>query len=175
LIAHSPKKALFDLFAENSPLVADADLSGASGAAVTVVHEQGDDVVSDDLFFRIKVPNPALRRYLAYRLERLMDEEEDVTFDVQTLGLLKVPTNLDPVVAAIDQMRATDPARVFQDSLMELDRLVAELFGMSEGDLNYITSAMVNDGFLKQLRPSYEHRGLRVQPYADHSQGDRYA
>ena len=53
--------------------------------------------------------------------------------------------------------------------------VVAGLFGMSEEDLKYITSAMLNDGFLKQLRPSLEHRGLRIQPYADHSQGDRYA
>jgi hypothetical protein len=134
------------------------DLSGAaSGAVITAVHEQGEDIVSDDLFFRIKVPNPALRGFLAYMLERLVDEGEDVAFDVQTLGLLQVPTNLDPVVAAIGRMRATDPARVFQDSLTELDRVVAKLFGMSENDLNYIMSAMANDGFLKQLRPSYEH------------------
>jgi hypothetical protein len=58
---------------------------------------------------------------------------------------------------------------------MELNRVVARLFGMPEDDLSYITSAMVNDGFLKQLRPALEHRGLRSQPYADHSQGDRYA
>jgi hypothetical protein len=51
----------------------------------------------------------------------------------------------------------------------------ADLFGMSQEDLDYITSAMTSDGFLKQLRPNYEHRGLRVQPYADHSQDDRYA
>ena len=59
--------------------------------------------------------------------------------------------------------------------LLELDAVVADLLGMSRVDLDYITSAMVSDGFLKQLRPSFEHRGLRIQPYADHSQGDRYA
>jgi hypothetical protein len=58
---------------------------------------------------------------------------------------------------------------------MEFDRVVADLFGMSREDLNYITSVMAFDGFLRQLRPNYEHRGLRVQPYADHSQEDRYA
>jgi hypothetical protein len=52
---------------------------------------------------------------------------------------------------------------------------VADWFEMSEEDLNYITSAMTTDGFLKQLRPTFEHRGLRVQPYSDHSQDDRYA
>ncbi|MDQ3775599.1 MAG: N-6 DNA methylase [Pseudomonadota bacterium] len=176
LIADNQKKALFDLFAENSPLVAGADLTGAaSGAVVTVVHEQGDEVTSDDPSFRIKVPNPALRRYLAYMLERLVDEGKDFTFDVETLGTLLVPANIEAVVTAIDLMRSMDPARVFQDALMELDRVVADLFGLSQEDLNYITSAMINDGFLKQLRPSFEHRGLRIQPYADHSQGDRYA
>ncbi|MCU1305982.1 MAG: hypothetical protein JWN45_677 [Acidobacteriaceae bacterium] len=88
---------------------------------------------------------------------------------------MQVPSNIDAVVAAIDLMRSADPALQFQDCLLELDKVVAHLLGMSDADLNYITSAMVNDGFLKQLRPSFEHRGLRVQPYADQSQGDRYA
>lgn len=176
LIADSPKKSLFDLFADDSPLVAGADLSGAaSGALISAVREEGEDVVSDDLFFRIKVPNPALRRYLAYLLDRLVDEGDDATFDVETLGSLQVPSNIHAVVAAIDLMRITDSARVFEDALLELDTVVADLFGMSRADLDYITSAMINDGFLKQLRPNFEHRGLRVQPYADHSQEDRYA
>jgi len=175
LISDSPKKPLFDLFADNNPVVAGADLTGAAGAVVTAIHEQGNEVVSDDLFFRISVPNTALRKYLAYMLDRLLDEGDDVTFDVETLGLLLVPANLEAVVAAIDEMHSTDPARMFQDALMELDRVVAQLFDMSEVDLSYITSTMADDGFLKQLRPSLEHRGLRIQPYADHSQGDRYA
>ena len=176
LIADSPKKTLFDLFAENNSVVAGADLTSvASGGVVTAVHEQGDEVVSDDLFFRITVPNAALRKYLAYMLDRLVDEGDDVTFDRDTLGKLQVPADLENVTAAIDQMRSTDPTRTFQDALMELDQVVAQLFGMPEEDFNYITSAMVNDGFLKQLRPSFEHRGLRIQPYADHSQDDRYA
>lgn len=176
LIADSPKKSLFDLFADNNPLVAGADLGGAaSGAVVSAVREEGEDVVSDDLFFRIKVPNSALRRYLAYMLDRLVDEGDDVTFDVETLGSLQVPSNIQAVVAAIERMRSSDPSRAFEDALLELDAVVADLFGMSREDREYITSAMVSDGFLKQLRPSFEHRGLRIQPYADHSQGDRYA
>jgi hypothetical protein len=176
LIQDSPKKSLFDLFAENNPVVEGADLTGAvAGDAITAIHEQGDEVVSDEMFFRIRLPNPALRKYVTYRLGRMLDEDADVTLDVQTLGALDVPANVEAVAAAIDQMRATDPAHAFQDALMDLDRVVAGLFGMSEEDLNYITSVMTNDGFLKQLRPNLEHRGLRIQPYADHSQGDRYA
>jgi hypothetical protein len=86
-----------------------------------------------------------------------------------------VPVELRAVVAAIDQMRSTDSTSGLQDALMELDRVVADLFGMSQNDLEYITTAMTTDGFLRQLRPSYEHTGLRIQPYADHSQGDRYS
>jgi hypothetical protein len=52
--------------------------------------------------------------------------------------------------------------------------LVAGLFGMRHEDLNYITSAMTNGRFLKQLHAAFEHRGLRIQPHADHSQEDRY-
>ncbi|HVT61208.1 MAG TPA: N-6 DNA methylase [Thermoanaerobaculia bacterium] len=175
VVADSPKKSLFDLFAQNSPLVADADLGGAaSGAVVTAVQEEGEDVVSDNRLFRIRVPNPVLRRYLAYRLERVLDEGVDVTFDVETLGGVQIPHDLEGAVAAIDLMHASDPVRMFEDALLELDRVVAHLFGMSAADLDYITSAMMNDGFLKQLRPIVEHRGLRIQPYADHSQGDRY-
>ena len=173
---NSPKKSLFDLFAEDNPVVAGADLTGAvAGDTITAIREQEDLVVSDDLFFSIKIPNAGLRRYLAYMLDRMVDEGDDVTFDAATLGALQVPANLEAVAAAIDQMHRTDPANAFQDALMELDKVVARCFGMSEEDLNYITSAMVNDAFLKQLKPSLEHGGLRIQPYADHSQGDRYA
>jgi hypothetical protein len=176
LIADSSKKSLFDLFADNNLLVTGADLSGAaSEAVISAIREEGEDLVSDDLSFRIKVPNSALRRYLAYMLDRLVDEGDDVTFDVEKLGSLQVPSNIDAVVAAIELMRGTDPTRAFEDALLALDAMVADLFGMSKTDLDYITAAMAGDGFLKQLRPSFEHRGLRIQPYADHSQGDRYA
>ncbi|HEX4133302.1 MAG TPA: N-6 DNA methylase [Bryobacteraceae bacterium] len=176
LIEDSPKKTLFELFAENNPVVAGADLTGAvPGVLVTSLREQGDELVNDDLSFRITVPNTALRRYLAYMVDRLVDEGDDVTFGVGTLGALLVPANLEAVAEAINQMRSSDPARMFEYALMELDRVVARLFGMSDEDLNYITSAMISDGFLKQLKPNLEHRGLRIQPYADHSQEDRYA
>ncbi|HEV2800975.1 MAG TPA: N-6 DNA methylase [Pyrinomonadaceae bacterium] len=176
LIADGPKKSLFDLFAEDSPLVAGADLTNAASVDVaTTIHEEGEELVSDELFFRIKVPNPMLRRYLAYKLARMLDEDEDVTFDVETLGNLQVPFNIEAVSAAIDLMRSTDRNRMFQEALLELDKVVADLFGMSREDLDYITSAMENDGFLKQLRPNFEQRGLRVQPYSDHSEEDRYA
>jgi hypothetical protein len=176
LMAASPKKSLFDLFAESSPLVSRADFTGAATeAVVTSVQEEGEDLVSDDLFLRIKVPNALLRRYLLYMLGRLVDDDNDITFDVETLGSLQVPSNIESVVAAIDLMRSTDPARLFHYALLELDRVVADLLDLSEEDFHYITAAMMNDGFLKQLRPAFEHRGLRIQPYADHSQGDRYA
>lgn len=176
LIAESPKKSLFDLFAENSPLVAGADLtSAASGDVVGNIREDDEDLVSEDLFFKIKMPHALLRRYLAYMLNRLIDEDDDASLDIEALGSLQIPLNLDAVVGAIDLMRTTDPLRSFQDALLALDGVVASLFGMSRQDLDYITSAMMTDGFLKQLHPSFEHRGLRIQPYADHSQGDRYA
>jgi SAM-dependent methyltransferase len=176
LIQESPKKSLAHLFAENDPVVADADLTGASSAAdVAEVHEQGDEVVSNEMFFRIKIPNPALRKYVTYMLGRMLDEDEDFTLDVETLGKLEVPANLEAVAAAIEEVQSTDPASTFQEALMDLDRVVARLFGMPEDDLKYITSAMTIDGFLKQLKPNLEHRGLRSQPYADHSQDDRYA
>ena len=176
MISASHKKSLFDLFAENSPLVAGADLTGATSGDVSGnVREHHEELVSDNLFFKIKMPHPLLRRYLAYMLNRLIDEDDDVTLDIESLGNLQVPLNLDAVVGAIDLMLNSDPLRSFQEALLALDGVVAGLFGMSPQDLAYIISAMTTDGFLKQLRPSFEHRGLRIQPYADHSQSDRYA
>jgi hypothetical protein len=132
LIKDSPKKSLFDLFAENNPVVEGADFTGAvAGDAITAIHEQGDVVVSDEMFFRIRLPNPALRKYVTYRLGRMLDEDADVTLDIQTLGALDVPANLEAVVAAMEQMQSTDPAHAFEDALTELDRVVARLFGMS--------------------------------------------
>jgi hypothetical protein len=176
LIEDSPKKTLFELFAEDDPVVAGADLTrAASVSVVNAIHEEGNEIVSDDLFFRITVPNAGLRRYLAYTLNRLVVEGDDVALDRDKVGALPVPTNLEAVAAEIDQMRSTDQDRTFQDALMDLDRVVARLFGMSEEDLTYITSAMVNDGFLKQLKPTLEQRGFRGQLYSDHSNSDRYA
>lgn len=173
LIVNSPKKSLFELFAENSLLVAGADLTGA-GDVVPPIREDGEYLLSDELFFKMRVPNISLRRFLAYQINRLEEESEDVSLDLELLGNLEVPVNIDPVVRAINEMRSADPAHSFEEAHLALDKVVADLFGMSQQDLNYITSAMTNDGFLKQLHFPFEHRGLRIQPYADHSQGDRY-
>ena len=66
-------------------------------------------------------------------------------------SLADVRTALDPVrpIGVEIHTSAVALARShgfsFHDALMELDRLVADLFGMSEDDLNYIVSAMTND------------------------------
>lgn len=175
LIAGSSKKSLFDLFAENSPLVAGANLTGAAfGDVIGNIREKNEELVNEDLSFRIKIPHPLLRRYLAYVMNRLAEEDDEISLDNEKLGGLQVPLNLDAVVGGIDLMHSTDPFRSFQEAFMELDEVVARLMGLSAEDLTYVTSAMTTDGFLKQLHPSFEHRGLRIQPYADHSQGDRY-
>jgi len=176
LIGESSKRTLFQLFASDDPLIADADLSAAqAGSMLTAVREQGEEIVSDDLFFRIKVPHSALRKYLVYVLGQLADTSEDLALDDSTLGGLQVPANLDEVVGAITEMQRADPTRNFQEALTELDRVVADILGMPDSDRDYIVDAMSTDGFLRQLRPVFEHRGLRSQPYADHSQGDRYS
>jgi hypothetical protein len=47
--------------------------------------------------------------------------------------------------------------------------------GLPQADVDYIRAEMTTDGFLRELRPMLEQRGLPVQLYADHSAGDRYA
>jgi hypothetical protein len=71
LIADSPKKFLLDLFPENSPLVTGAGLTGAASPDVPPLGSEWSHLVSDDLSFRIKLPNPMLRHYLAYKLGRI--------------------------------------------------------------------------------------------------------
>ena len=58
-------------------------------------------------------------------LGRMLDEDEDETLDVETLGRLEIPANLDAVAAAIDQMQSIDPESAFQQAQMDLDRVVA--------------------------------------------------
>ena len=55
-----------------------------------------------------------------------------VTLDIESLGSLLVPLNLDAVVGAIELMRNSDPLRSFQEALLALDGVVADLFGMSQ-------------------------------------------
>jgi hypothetical protein len=175
LIAGAEKKTLFELFAENDVIVAGADLTGAgAGASVTSIHQVGDYLEGDELFFRIKLPHEDLRKYVAYQLDRMVEGEE-VVLTVDLLGAIEIPLELGEVVAAIRVMQEKNEQEAFEEAQLHLDRVVAELFGLSEQDLAYITSEMSTDGFLKQLRPNYEHRGIRIQPYADHSQDDRYA
>ncbi|MBW4038938.1 MAG: SAM-dependent DNA methyltransferase [Acidobacteria bacterium] len=175
LIAGAEKKTLFELFAENDLIVAGADLTGAgAGANVTSIHEVGEYLESNELFFRIKIPNDDLRRYVAYQLDRLI-EGEDIVLNVELLGAIQIPAELGEVVTAIRLVQEKNEAEAFEEAQLKLDAIVAELFGLSDQDLAYVTSEMLTDGFLKQLRPNYEHRGIRVQPYADHSQDDRYA
>ncbi len=175
LTSEAGTRPLVELFAENNPLVHGADLSGAAlGGPVSVVYENGQEIESDDPLFRVSLPNDALRKFVLYELKRRLDGEDELEISAQILGDLRIPTNLAQVVEAIDVIDASDYQAAFADALAALDEVVARMFGLSEAHLRHIRAAMTTDGFLKQLHPNYEHRGVRIQAYADHSDGGRY-
>lgn len=93
---------------------------------------------------------------------------------MHAFGDLKVPDDLGPVVKEIEHLKQSDSEQAFEEALTTIDELVASSFGLSASESNYIITQMKTDSFLKQLRPMYEHRGFREQPYADHSGSDRY-
>ena len=175
LTSEAGARPLVELFAENDLLTVGADLSGAAfGGPVSEIYEVGENIESDDPLFRVRLPNKALRKFLIYHLKRRLDDEDELELSAQSLGNISIPTNLTQVVEAIDVVNASDYQAAFADALATLDEVVARMFGLSEAHLSYIVTAMTTDGFLRQLRPNYEHRGIRVQAYADHGDGGRY-
>jgi hypothetical protein len=78
------------------------------------------------------------------------------------------------VVASIASLSDSDLTAVHSAALDKLDEVVAEQFGISPELRNHIVTAMKDDPILSKMRPMTAQRGLRIQPYSDHSDGERY-
>lgn len=165
------------LIVDGNPLVAGIDLNGVDEKPVPVLHirESGQEVNTSDLFFRLVVPHDALRAFVAFQLARRVEDDPEAELRRGDVLDLAVPTNLDAVAAAIRSLTTDDLEARYFAALDSLDQLVAEQSGISEEHRDHMIDAMTNDPILSQMRPMIAQRGLRVQLYADHSEGDRYA
>jgi transcriptional regulator with XRE-family HTH domain len=172
-----PTRTVNQLIVEGDDLVIGIDLNGVSEKPVPVLHirETGQEVRTSDLFFRLVIPNPDLRAFIAFQLVRRVENDPDAELAREDVVTLRVPTNLDEVVAAIRSLTTDDLEARYLNALDALDRVVAEQCGISDEHRDHMIAAMTNDPILSQMRPMIAQRGLRVQPYADHSEGDRYA
>lgn len=157
-------------------LVAGIDLNGVSEKPVPVLHVQevGDEIRTSALFFRLVVPNADLRTFIAFQLARHVEDNPNAELAREGVLAVAVPTNLDDVVAAIRSLTSDDLEARYMNALDALDRLVAEQCGICDSHRDHMISAMMSDPILSKMRPMLAQRGLRVQPYADHSEGGRY-
>jgi hypothetical protein len=176
ILAEDKQQTVYDLIVSGDTRVEGLDLNCLQVGDLPLVgiRENENELVADDLLFRISVPNQQLRLFLVYMLQRLNNDDPDASISTHAFGDIKVPDDLGPVVKEIEQIRKSDAQQGFEQALTQIDELVASAFGVTHSETTYIIDQMKTDSFLKQLRPMYEQRGFREQPYADHSGSDRY-
>lgn len=164
------------LIVEGDALVTGVDLNNVSETPVPVLHirESGEEVNSSDLFFRLKMPDAALRSFVAFQLARRVEDDPEADLCRDDVLDLIVPENLEAVVGAIRSLTTDDLEARYRGALDDLDRIVAEQCGIADQHRDHMINAMTNDPILSQMRPMIAQRGLRVQLYADHSDGNRY-
>lgn len=174
-IRSSASTPLVTLLINNDPRSHGLDLHlPQEPVPIVGARECGMDIVGDNLLFKVTVSDAGLRRFMLYTFKRMLGEDPEAEVTREDVGRLSVPTDLTPVIAAIEALTAHDRQGAFDAALTELDEVVGPALGLGADQLAYVIAEMQNDGFLKELRPMYAHRGLRVQPYADHSESDRY-
>ncbi|WP_156417950.1 class I SAM-dependent DNA methyltransferase [Aureimonas sp. AU4] len=152
------------------------DLNGVSETKTPILHiqELGEEIRTADLFFRLVVPNAELRAFISFTLMRSVEDNPDAELGRGDVLTLSVPKNLSDVVSAIRSLTEDDLEEKYREALDALDKLVAEQCGISNEHRDHMIAAMTNDAILSQMRPMIAQRGLRVQPYVDHSESDRY-
>ena len=158
------------------PLANGINLNGASeeGLAITEISETPTGLQSTDLFFAVTLPDADLRSYTAFVLGRQIEQEPDEFLTRQHILDILVPANLPNVVAAIRSLTTANLEKNYLDALDRLDAVVSKQCGVSDDERDYMVSAMMKDPILSKMRPMIAQRGLRIQPYADHADGNRY-
>ena len=77
-------------------------------------------------------------------------------------------------MASIAALTDSDLGARHSAALDALDALVAEQCHIPAALRDHMVKAMKSDAILSKMRPMTAQRGLRIQPYSDHSDGDRY-
>src|SRR5271163_3107238 len=80
-----------------------------------------------------------------------------------------VPSNLNAVANAVRSFSVNDLEIKYREAMGRLDQIVAKQFGLSDEIRDHIVTAMTSDPILSKMRPMIAQRGLRIQPYSDHS------
>lgn len=141
---------------------------------LTGLRESVDVICGDDMLLRITVPDRDLRSYLLFELQRRLDENAEATVKKTDLVDLVVPSNLTTVATGIAKYKVANRQSAFHQAQNDLDVIVATSLGLSDTEVAYIVKTTDTDPFLHQLSILWEHRGLRIQLYSDHSEDDRY-
>jgi hypothetical protein len=176
LIKAAPSKTISALFAAGSEPTAGLDVKCLQEGSIALagIREDGEHIRGTNPLLDVLAPHCGLRTYLIWMFEKMIEEDSESSISISEFGQIAVPDNLSEVVLEIRKVKDSNPMASFQAAIDQLDLVVAEAIGFSSSQLSYVRSAMTEDPFLNQLRPMYEHRGLRVQLYSDHSDSDRY-
>ena len=176
LLEQSKMRSLQDRFLAGEEMAGGIDISTIPDEPVPLrgLCLSGELILGDDLLLRIKIPNLELRSFVYYSLLRRLDENPSVNFSKSEITSMQIPDALGEVNKECEALIKEDSRENFEAALRELDYLVGHSLGLTHAECNYIIKAMGTDPFLREIRPMYEHRGLRVQPYSDHSGEDRY-
>jgi hypothetical protein len=169
-------KSLEALIVDGSALVAGIDLNQVAeeGTPVAQLIEVGDDLRSTDFFFTVTVPDQQLRTFVKFTLDRRIEAKPEELLTRSDVLAIDVPSNLTDVVASIASFSDSDLTAVHCAALDKLDEVVAHLCGISPALRDHMMKAMKDDPILSKMRPMTAQRGLRIQPYSDHSDGERY-
>ncbi|ACE94932.1 hypothetical protein RHECIAT_PC0000862 (plasmid) [Rhizobium etli CIAT 652] len=178
LITAGKAKALTinDLILSGNPAALNIDLNGVSEDPVVLVQivEDGDRIRSSDMFFQLVIPDADLRTFVSFQLSRQIEANPDAELRRSDILEYAVPVNLEAVSNAIRTLTTGDLQVKYNEVQQKLDEIVAQQFGICDAHRDHIIEAMTTDAILARMRPMTAQRGLRVQPYADHSEGDRY-
>lgn len=172
----SAARSVNDLIISGSPLALNIDLNGVSEDPVLLDHveEDHETIRASDLDFQIVIPHVDLRTFVSFQLARQIEANPDAELRRVDVLEISVPGNLEAVSNAIRALTTGDLQEKYNEVQQQLDRVVAQQFGLSDAQRDHIIKSMTTDPILSRMRPMTAQRGLRVQAYADHSEGDRY-
>lgn len=168
--------SLANLIVNQDARIAGIDLNGASetGIGIASIVEAADQLRSSDLFFNITVPDADLRTLILFMIKRKLEADPEEFLARKDVLEIHVPANLVGVARAIRSLATDNLVQNYSDALTRLDEVVADMCGVPEALRDHMIMRMNEDPILSKMRPMIAQRGLRVQPYADHGEDDRY-
>jgi len=146
LLEKLPSQSLNERFLQGHPMTNGVNLSEVpeEEIAITRVELQGEDIVVDDMFWKLTVPDKALREYLYYTLRRGVDENNVDITNRQGLAKMQVPDDVEKVVEAYRELESQDLQANFNTAHNELDHFVGTALGLSSAQCDYIIASMTH-------------------------------